>query len=89
MLLCPTASLMLIIHCGRLKKPLCCSALKFSTLEVQPQYKLAKYAWQSSRSVGGQIYAMLQLGVMQTFYTAGILGYSMSKKQDRRFTNVQ
>lgn len=44
MVLCVKASLMLIIHCGRLKKPLCCSAFKFSTLEVKPQYKLAKYA---------------------------------------------
>lgn len=54
MALCVKASLMLIIHCGRLEKPLCCSAFKFPTLEVKPQYKLAKYAWQCSCSVGDQ-----------------------------------
>lgn len=54
--LCVKASPMLIIHCGRLKKPLRRSAFKFSTLEVKPQYKLAKYAWQCSCTVGDQIY---------------------------------
>lgn len=62
---------MLIIHCGRLKKPLCCSAFKFSTSEVKPQYKLAKYAWQCSCCVGDPLYTggktvlMLQLNGTQ------------------------
>ena len=53
---CVKASLMLIIHCGRLEKPLRRSAFKFSSLEVKPQYKLAKYAWQCSCTAGDQIY---------------------------------
>lgn len=85
--LCVKASLMLIIHCGRLKKPLCCRAFKFSTLEVKPQYKLAKYAWQCSCAVGDQIYTEKKTFQRCSCMWCGhftvssmILGYSMRLK---------